>query len=246
MKVLSVLSVFLSVFVFSTTVSSAAGSIRECNCATTWSPTTQPTTLPTGTPTGTPTDVPTESPFKTCTDPVDVVFVLDRSGSIPRDAYRRVRAFVARFVGDFSNATGFGIVEFATNTKVVLPLTHDPVKVEKSVRALRKRTAGWTNTWDALRMARNILELSFNRTSFVVLVTDGVPQAKGVPPKIAIPRVYAEIARFPNRTQIVPVAVGHTIGETFLNAVSRHHLYYRLGDYDSLMGILRSLQSYVC
>lgn len=116
--------------------------ICDCRCKETYSPTLSPTLSPT-------------SP-ELCYKPIDMVLILDKSGSIKNGHYSKAKTFVSNFVDNFDkNNTKVGLIEFSTGSRKILDLTNDENEIEKGIDRLSKRTGGWTRTHLAFKMYNN-------------------------------------------------------------------------------------------
>lgn len=89
-----------------------------------------------------------------CSNPLDLVFLVDDSSSISEGDWPRVRTFlqsVARTFTISSQATRIGIVRYATNTDVIYRLTSSQniFSIEGAIRNMR-HAGGSTNLGEAL------------------------------------------------------------------------------------------------
>ena len=155
----------------------------------TGTPTPTPTETPTPTSTATPTQTPTETPTPTPapnpglegTCDLDVVLVLDMSGSIEtagevdtvKDA---ADAFIDALLP--GTETFIGIVSFSDTATVVSGLTGNGTDLHEAIEVLS--AGGWTNWEDALIVARGLLEGGGDRddaehADLIIIVTDGDP-----------------------------------------------------------------------
>ncbi|XP_074608482.1 anthrax toxin receptor 2-like [Acropora palmata] len=114
-----------------------------------------------------------------CLGGFDIYFILDKSGSVGERHFRDLTVdFVENTANNFA---GTGVrVSFITfseisETKTVLRLTGDRVKVKEGLAALRKeRTGGGTHLARALEMANDqIRSLGGTQASIIIILTDG-------------------------------------------------------------------------
>lgn len=114
-----------------------------------------------------------------CLGGFDIYFVLDKSGSVsPRHFQGQTVDFVQRTVGNFA---GTGVrVSFITfsekrQTKTVLKLSGDRLKIQGGLNALRKVIpGGGTTLGPALGMANDQIKvLGGSQASIIIILTDG-------------------------------------------------------------------------
>ena len=123
--------------------------------------------------------------FTGCPDnpEVDVVFVIDRSGSIGRDNFQQVRRFVANITTElFRNSISppaVGVIVFSSNADVEFPLqSHSDLSSLLSDIASIRYPGGNTNTSGALRLLLSTaqdgrLRLRSNSLKVAIVITDG-------------------------------------------------------------------------
>ncbi|PVD31660.1 hypothetical protein C0Q70_07078 [Pomacea canaliculata] len=161
--------------------------LQACKAITTTTTTTTTTTSRTSTttlPTTTlPTTTTTEEPIKVCSSKVaDVVFVLDKSGSITSTSFQTQLNFVSDLVTVFnvaSNHTHVAVVTFDSSPKIEFGLTdyYSTPQIQKAIKAI-EYTAGSTNTDQALELvATHVLTPAGGARKevahVVIVVTDG-------------------------------------------------------------------------
>ncbi|MED0678901.1 Ig-like domain-containing protein [Aneurinibacillus thermoaerophilus] len=114
-------------------------------------------------------------------EPVDIVFVLDRSGSMVRNENKMAKAkeatkhaidLLADHSGSKSADDRIGLVSFSTEAEKLSDLTTHFDTVKKRVEWVH--AVGWTNYWAALHMAKSMFANSTNR-KYIIFLTDGVP-----------------------------------------------------------------------
>jgi uncharacterized protein YegL len=191
--------------------------------------TTTPTRTPTATPTRTPTVTPTRTPTATatplagglCPGPVDLVFVLDRSGSMSGDRIAAVKSSSSSFLDrlNFSRDHA-GLVSFASTASLNQAMTSDPAAVRTAINALV--ASGTTNTGDGINLAQATLAGHTHPGALrvMMLITDG--QSNTGPDPVAA----ASNARSAGTTII---AVGLAVDATAraqLQAIASPHQYY--------------------
>ena len=106
---------------------------------------------------------------------VDVVLVLDRSGSVGVDGWAKTVSYAKARISStrFTDATGnrIGVVSFSTAAQVECALSHNEASLLKCINSIQGPD-GWTNTPEALRTAESLLS-STTRTRAIEVVTDG-------------------------------------------------------------------------
>jgi len=96
-----------------------------------------------------------------CTTTVDLIFVLDASGSIESSGYEQMKSFVSQLVDRFDVETGnarVGLLTYSTAVQASFNLTtyRSRAQVRAAVTALTY-AAGRTNTGDALAYVRTVM-----------------------------------------------------------------------------------------
>ena len=127
-------------------------------------------------------------------NPVDIVLILDRSGSMSGSAIANLKNGAKAFVDIIYNATGgtngqiaggtnIGIVSFADLATQNQPLITDISDLKTSIDGLS--AGGSTNHADAFTKATELLQTSTNTQRFMIMFTDGFTTAGGDPNPIA-------------------------------------------------------------
>ena len=123
-------------------------------------------------------------------NPVDIVLILDRSGSMSGSAIANLKNGAKAFVDIIYNATGgtngqiaggtnIGIVSFADLATQNQPLITDISDLKTSIDGLS--AGGSTNHADAFTKATELLQTSTNTQRFMIMFTDGFTTAGGAP-----------------------------------------------------------------
>lgn len=106
-------------------------------------------------------------------EPIDVVFVLDRSGSMSGTRLTNAKKASKRFVGALLESDQSGVVAYATSAELKQGLTKNATKVNESIDSLS--AGGVTNTGQGLQIG--IDELDVNGSSghlpIIILLSDG-------------------------------------------------------------------------
>eukprot|EP01062_Namystynia_karyoxenos_P058228 TRINITY_DN496_c1_g1_i2.p2 TRINITY_DN496_c1_g1~~TRINITY_DN496_c1_g1_i2.p2 ORF type:complete len:522 (+),score=173.48 TRINITY_DN496_c1_g1_i2:93-1568(+) len=178
-----------------------------------------------------------------CTKSLDILFVLDGSGSIDLKSWS-IDLDVARSIAQafpFGAGNGstpqteMGIIQFSEKVDVVQPLTADKAAFDKALNGIVKMKS-YTYTGDAMEAAQAELVAHGRSGGFeaVVLVTDGVPctpdtvtqcnkEVDPVPDPTQGKKAIDQAAALKDRgVTITSVAVGNfgSQGMGFINAVS--------------------------
>jgi len=157
------------------------------------------------------------NPPLACASNVDVLLVLDSSGSVSSQGFDHVKTFAEevaqRIVETPTGATAgaqVGVLTFADGTTVVQELTAQTSALKNSISGLQwDRTA--TNMGEALTTAADKIQFTAreNVPKFVVVVTDGMPESAYIVGQEA--RRLREL-----KTRLMFVIVGDTMSEIAL------------------------------
>jgi len=150
-------------------------------------PSHTPTQFPTNWPTKFPTRAPTQSPeVPPCDENVEILFVLDGSGSINDESWECMIKMTGKISDEFTfgcdkGAASMGFLQFPNCTgdsdAMKQELTCDKDSFTERLNNGWDRNMGWTHTGDALEQARIEFERRGNKEKhrFVVVLTDGLP-----------------------------------------------------------------------
>ena len=133
----------------------------------------------------------------------DVVFIIDDSGSIPSDQFNKGLSAIRLLIGDALLGTKFAAIKFSDKAHLLFNFVSPDQAKTKLLNVPRNN--GWTNTQDALKMARRDLFLNPAASGhgqyarrLAVVVTDGnsniqrdqtIPQAiqlKGIGTRVMV------------------------------------------------------------
>ena len=132
----------------------------------------------------------------------DVVFIIDESGSIPFDQFNKGLSAIRLLLGDAKPGSKYAAIKFSDKANLLFNFVSPDQAKTKLLNVPQK--GGWTNTQDALKMARNLFlnpATSGHRQNalrLAVVVTDGnsnqqshqtVPQAiqlKGIGTRVMV------------------------------------------------------------
>ena len=117
-----------------------------------------------------------------CTKKIDLVFVLDQSGSIGEPNFKRMLNFVRTLIGVLELTAGtarVGVVIFGDDAEVYFPLNRYELGEEAAKAILDIRYGrGSTNTAGALALVRTVMFTEENGDrpgvpNFAIVITDG-------------------------------------------------------------------------
>ncbi|MCK4306387.1 MAG: VWA domain-containing protein [Candidatus Eisenbacteria sp.] len=151
--------------------------------------------------------------------PKDVVFVIDRSGSMKGVKIEQARDALAHCLQNLNPEDRFNVISFATSVdafaerlqKVSRRTTRDALRFVESLKA-----AGGTNIGEALERALDVRSSSM-RPAFIVFLTDGLPTQGESDPQ----RILAQIGeRNSSRVRIFPFGVGYDVNAVLLDQLA--------------------------
>lgn len=186
-----------------------------------------------------------EADFEECEAPVDVMLLLDRSGSMasegknPPQPFARVREAASSFVDALNRVAQVGMVSFATTASlpIDLQLTSDFSRAKRRIESTQMGTDGiqYTNTGDALYRAGEeltSLRARADARKVVVLLTDGEAMEPNRPKVDGDPdyakRYALEAAERLRSAEITiyTIGLGVNANEEFLKAISTSPEHY--------------------
>jgi Mg-chelatase subunit ChlD len=121
-------------------------------------------------------------PDAKCKGKLDIVFVVDSSGSWTEKGYGVLKQWLENYVQNYDlseQKAKIGVVEFSKEAHTVQPLTHDKSAVEDSLKNNLKFRRGLTDMAKGLLLAEKLLENGRkDAQSQVIVLTDGQPSFK--------------------------------------------------------------------
>merc|ERR1719316_2121098 len=148
----------------------------------------------------------------TCASKVDLVLVLDGSGSVKTEGWTKISAFAKLVVGKIKfgeEHAKVGLVQFSSEAKLFQGLTATSSEVDTGLAGMAW-LKGSTNTAEALVLAREIfLNGRKDAQGIVVVITDGMPSSKYLT-STAVARVKDQ------GVKVVFVAIGSSVNERVL------------------------------
>lgn len=204
-----------------------------------------PTPTMTMTITSTTTVTPTLQPG-TCRSPIDIMLVLDGSGSISSSEFRQMKTFANDLVNSFTIGPAdarIGIVQFSWKTQLEIALSDDQAALADTINNLRQFRGG-TDIQDGLEEGRT--ELARNGRSgtpqVIILLTDGYHNRDGNP------QTEAQLAKNAGVT-VFTIAVGNSVNRNQINGIASDpdsRYVFSVSNFAGLQIILQPLVIQAC
>ena len=184
---------------------------------------------------------------KTCKDKIDLIAVIDSSGSISPDDFETVKEFVLKFTNEFQigpNRARFGVITFSNDARVNINLGEINAAFEfrKAVNQIQFQP-GLTNTAAAIELARQQFRQNGRQDTphVLLVVTDGRSNDRDATLQAAANTRAHDI-------EVFTIGVGSNVDTDELNAVasdpdSKH--VFLLADF-SFDSLLQPLAKRVC
>lgn len=190
------------------------------------------------------TPMPVPSPIP-CTDgKVDLVLVLDGSGSISLPDFALLKDFAKAVVNGFDvnpSEARIGIIQFSTFPQLEAPLGTDSAGLLNTLSAMIKISAG-TQIHLAIDAAQSELNTRgrADEKHVIMLLSDGVSSQ--------IPAIASADAAKAAGTDFVTVFVGNYVsGQILLQKIaSRPEYYFQVNDFTQLQAIINALINNIC
>lgn len=196
-----------------------------------------------------------------CEAPVDVVLLIDRSGSMAHDSANPpqpmtdVKTAAASFVDNLTVRDQGSVIAFATTPSVTpdFTLSTNFAELKKAITAIGVSSGGSTNIGDALKAAYTELTSTRHRKEArkeVILLTDGVPTTPEKKGDSEYPKSYALQAASELKTQDVTlytIGLGANIDEPFLATLaSTPESYFAAPTTATLRSIYKDIAKAIC
>jgi len=183
-----------------------------------------------------------------CNDELDLMLVLDRSGSIDAGELTTLKNAANAFVTALApTAPGVhvGQTSFASNGSLDLHLTDDETAAHTAINALA--STGLTNLFEGISLAMDELDnLHAHERPTVkdvmIIITDGNPnQPDSVPNAEAVAKAEADAARAAG-IEIFVVGIGGDVDATYLQTIADDNShYFAAADFDDLQAVLTAI-----
>jgi Ca-activated chloride channel family protein len=151
--------------------------------------------------------------------PRDVIFVLDRSGSMGGEKMQQGREALRMGIDSLSEADRFGIVDFASEAESFRPELAAATKENRAQAreyAAALRAAGSTNINDALLKALDLLKPDAGRMPMVLFMTDGLPTVG----EMRFDKILENVRSKDARPRIFVFGVGNDVNTQFLDRLA--------------------------
>ncbi|XP_035716571.1 uncharacterized protein LOC118439401 [Folsomia candida] len=207
--------------------------------------TTTPTTTTPTTTTPTTTTLPPPDPVVPCTSTLDLIVVLDSSGSIGLDNYQTVKSFVANLSTAFTShpETRFGLIVYSEGVETVIDLTSGQ-STDEIVQAIlsARYHAGPTPTDRGIAVAAESLRNNTRaKPQHLIVITDGISNQPDKTKEEADAArghgimLYAlGITEFVSEMELLDIT-GGDVGKVFL-----------AGNWDDLVYLMKSVSEALC
>lgn len=165
--------------------------------------------------------------------PVDLVIVIDRSGSMQGEKIAAARSAVRQLLDRLTASDRLGLVAYSDGVQVVAPMTSVDAESRHQLarRVARIRAAGGTNLGGGLRQGIDLLkrEPAGGRQRKVILISDGLAN-QGITDPTALGRMAA--AATDHHFAVSTVGVGIDFNELLMTTIADHGLgrYHFLED----------------
>ena len=172
-----------------------------------------------------------EAPTSVESRPTTIVLVVDKSGSMARDnKIGGLKRAVASFLDGLPKGSRVGVVAFASDVRLICPLTTDFAQVQSTVEELTPD--GGTRFYDGVRNALEVLSEEQGRRA-VLAMTDGMDTASQ---QASIPTLITEARRLGLPIHTLGFGSEHELaGESLKNlAESTRGQYYTAQEADKL------------
>ncbi|MBI2933408.1 MAG: VWA domain-containing protein [Planctomycetes bacterium] len=157
--------------------------------------------------------------------PKDVVFVLDRSGSMAGEKIQQGREALATFIASLNEQDRFNIVDFSSEacrfeSGLVEATRESRARATRYAEALK--AAGSTHIDEALAMALEMFPKDPARMPMVLFVTDGLPTVGEQRLDKILENVRAKNAGA-TAARVFVFGVGHDVNTQFLDRLAEEH-----------------------
>jgi len=182
-----------------------------------------------------------------CNSKVDVVLVLDGSGSIGQHGFDQTKKFAKAVVNQMhvsADSALAGVVLFSRVSTIVSGMSSDPAALTSAIDSM-DFPHSYTATGDAIMTALNLLAMGGRQdaTSVIFVVTDGVPTWKDEAIEAS------DKARTQDSLRLVFAGVGNNADYPFMETLAsfpaQQNVIY-ISDYDALDAMVGDLVADMC
>lgn len=173
---------------------------------------------------------PIATTVRSCEVPTDVILAIDLSGSmnnlggVPPEPIASVKKAAEAFVNRLGRKDRVGVVTFATDAELIVPLSTSPASVGTLISQLNikpEEEQGSTNSGDALKLA--LQEFNSDRHNpdarkVLVMLTDGLTNEPEPEPESYA--LEAAKSLVDNQTQIFTIGLGEDVNQAFLRSIA--------------------------
>lgn len=200
-------------------------------------------------------DVIVDNPVLEASCGLDIMLVIDGSGSIDANEYSQVQnAFIA-FVDTFlpETPTEFALVEFASLAVVRQGFTNDKTILIDEINEAREQPGGIFTNWDdGLHKARSLFPNRVDKPDLIIFSSDGNPNRSGghedhIPPLVFALAEAIEEANTAKSSgvRIITVGIGSSLNTGSLAYISSPDAVIT-SDFDELLTDLAELSAELC
>ena len=171
----------------------------------------------------------------------DVVLIIDESGSIPLDQFKKGLSAIRLLIGDASLGTKFAAIKFSNKAHLLFNFV-SPAQAKTKLSNVA-RNGGMTNTQDALKMARDLFlnpAASGHRQNayrMAVVVTDGL---SNIQPGQTIPQAI-QLKGIGTRVMVIAVGNYGDSGSKEMKDIASHPSrdnIYVVDDFDAMYQVV--------
>jgi len=191
---------------------------------------------------------------QSCAVKIDVVLVLDGSGSIDATEFASLRQFALDLVNLFHinvNEVNVGIVLFDDTAVNILSLSSDKPTIVNKLTTMTPG-GGRTNTQAAIALGRQLLDASVRNPDqqIMIVVTDGnANRCTNCYGTDALSAAIIEATSYRNsspKRALWGIAVGNEVDQQFINSISTPGFTFSVSDFSKLSNILQQLIDMFC
>ncbi len=158
--------------------------------------------------------------------PKDIVFVMDRSGSMAGDKIRQAREALVQALEFLNPKDRFNIVDFSSEAttfdKELVEATNESrARANRYVEGIK--AAGSTNIMDAIETALAVLPRDPARMSMILFATDGLPTVGDQNMQSILQKALAKNPAGAGQIRIFVMGVGNDVNTQFLDKLAEDH-----------------------